>query len=316
MTARIARAALAAVAIVVLSQQASAAVHVAHVGETLGQLALRYYGKMDLSFVIRAANGFIHPDDGQLIQGERIEIPEVTYHRVRRGETWDVLADRYLGSSRRGRFLAEMNKDTGGNEPAEGAIVLIPYQLLHILSADESIRSVTKIYFQGKRSPSWLIKYNLSKKKRKFGRGDAVLVPLTDVQIVPAELERIKAEQSENDMRNERLGQVEAAAEIARLKAGFDQGRYVEIVAIAERLLGKGNLTSPQQIGVYKYLSFAYVALGNLKLAFNAFKRALELQPSMELSPITTSPKIMKIFQEARKEMLSAEESPGREQPK
>lgn len=306
MTSRFVRGALAALAFFALSQRADAAIHVARVGETLGQLSLRYYGKMELSFVIRAANGFIHPDDGQLMPGERIEIPEVTYHRVRQGETWETLADRYLGSSRRGRFLAEMNKEEQGNAPAEGAVVVIPYQLLHILSADESIRSVTKIYFGAERSPNWLVDYNLAKKKKRFGRGDAVLVPLANLRIVPAELERIKTEQAENDSQDAHQGQIEAAAEIARLRDQFDQGRYVEIVATAERLLGKGSLTSPQQIGVYKYLSFAYVALGNQKLATNAFKRALEIEPSMELSPITTSPKIMKIFQAARKEVLDA----------
>ena len=87
--------------------EAAGWVHVARAGENLDELSSRYYGSRDISIAIRAANGFMHPDDGRLLQGERVELPEMIYHEVKDDEKWDQLADRYLGSSKRGRFLAE-----------------------------------------------------------------------------------------------------------------------------------------------------------------------------------------------------------------
>ena len=86
----------------------------------------------------------------------------------------------------------------------------------------------------------------------------------------------------------------------------------MEIVASASRLIGRGQLTVPQEIGVYNYLAFAYVALGEKALAVEAFKRTLTLQPEMELSTITNSPKILAVFNEAKKAVLRAEESAAR----
>jgi len=292
-------AALALVAAIACPGEALAWVHIARAAETLDQLAARYYGRVELAMAIRAANGFVHPDDGRLIQGERIELPEVTYHRVREGETWEQIAEQYLGSSRRGPFLAELN----GSDPAEalpeGRIVKVPYQLLHILAPDETLKSVVRLYLGRKHSQRWLKEYNLTQKK-KFGRGDALLVPLIDVEFTDEQRRRIDEERGARYKVEDQRTQIDAVAQIAVLREGFATGRYVEMVAVGQRLLHAGTLTVPQQIGVHKYLAFAYVALGQRELAQAAFGEALRLQPGMELSPITTSPKILAAFQEAR----------------
>ena len=69
----------------------------------------------------------------------------------------------------------------------------------------------------------------------------------------------------------------------------------------ASRLLGYGRLTVPQEIGIRNFLASAYVALGERSLAVKTFRRAIELQPEMELSSITNSPKILDAFNEAKR---------------
>jgi len=96
--------------------------------------------------------------------------------------------------------------------------------------------------------------------------------------------------------------QAEAARAIAEIREDYVQGRYVRVVAEAERLLGTGNLTVPQQIGVYKYLASAYVAFGDRDAAVAVFAEALAKQPDIELSPIMTSPKILEAFREAQRQ--------------
>jgi nucleoid-associated protein YgaU len=278
---------------------AAAWIHVARAGETLEQLAGRYYGRPELSMMIRAANGFVHPDDGRLIEGERVEIPEVTYHRVSSGESWSSIAERYLGSARRGKFLAELNGEAADTILVAGKIVKIPYQLLYILAPDESLRSIARAYLGGKRNSDWLKAYNI-KRKKKYGRGDALLVPVVGVEFTDEEQRRITAERDVRFTGEDQQAQARAVAQITALREAYATGRYVQMVAAGQRLLHAGKLTVPQQIGVHKFLGFAYVALGVRDLAVGAFIAAIELQPDMELSPITTSPKILAVFREAR----------------
>lgn len=277
--------------------------HVARPGETLNSLATFYYGSSKYSMVIRAANGFMHPDDGSLIQGERVEVPGIIYHRVETGEDWYSLANQYLGSSKRGKFLAELNGLAVESTLASGKIVKIPYQLLYILAPEESLKSVAKMFLGEDFSSNWLRGYNL-KKKKKYNRGDALLVPLINVEYTEAAKKIIESKESEKFSEDDRKAQLNAVADITRLRDAFTHGRYVEIIATSHKLLGTNKLTNPQQIGVYKYLAFAYIAFGEIELAKEAFKSALKLQPSMELSPITTSPKILTIFQEVQQKVV------------
>jgi hypothetical protein len=288
--------------------------HVARAGETLEQLADRYYGRPELSMVIRAANGFVHPDDGRLLEGERVEIPEVIYHRVRAKENWESIAERYLGSAKRGRYLAELNDRNVDESIAVGRIVKVPYQLLYILAPEESLKSIARSFLGKKHGQDWLKAYNL-KAKKKYGRGDAVLVPLMDVEFTEQTKMDLAEQRQEQYTEDDQRSQIDAVAQIASMREAFGAGRYVEMVATGQRLLHAGKLTVPQQLGVHKYLAFAYVALGERNLARGAFIEALELQPGMELSPITTSPKILEVFREARDKVGSQPPSAAKEPP-
>ncbi len=290
-------------AVLLYTTSAAAWTHIARIDETLEHLAMKYYGNPKLAIVIRAANGFVHPDDGSLTRGERIEIPEVHYHRIRDNETWTELADQYLGSPKRGRYLAQMNGSEYAHQPAENEIVKIPYQILHILAEDETLKSVTRLYFNHSRSPRWLRNYNLTG-KRKFSRGDTLLVPLYEVELVDAEREKIEAQRAARYTVEDRQSQIEAAEDIAALKPMYDNGEYIKLVATASQILGRGSLTGPQMIGVYQFLAFGYVALDRNELGLKYFKMALKIQPTMDLSPITTSPKILAIFNKAKKTVM------------
>lgn len=291
----------------VLPAIASAWTHVAQAGENLEQLARRYYGKPELSHVIRAANGFVYPDNGSLTQGESVKVPEVYVHRFADGDSWADLAAKYLGTARRGLFLAKMNNFEFEKVPATGTLIKIPYHLKHIFAPGESLKTVTKLYYGKRQPPSWISKYNFTK-KRRFGRGEALIIPLVELEFTPEERERIEEERASRYSARDADDQKEAIKGIAELKSTFEAGKYVEMIAIAERLRGKGRLTIPQQIGVYMYLAFAYVALAEKDLAEQAFLKALRLQPGMDLSPITTSPKILEIFTKAKRIASSAKE--------
>jgi hypothetical protein len=288
---------LAFASTVFLSTATEAYTHVARSGETLLMLSQRYYGRPELATVIRAANGFVHPDDGSIAPGELLDIPEVLFHRTRAGETFEMLADRYLASPKRGPFLAEMNGMDPGQSLAEGAIVKIPYHLRHIFASGESIQSVAKLYYGDEPGPNFLRNYNFSGRKKRFSRGDVLIVPLVDLDFTREEYDRITNERRRQYSASDAEQQYQAVGTIAKLKEASDSGQYVRIVALASALLARAeSLTVPQQIGVHKYLAIAYVALGDNVLAGEHLAEALRLQPEMELSPLTTSPKILELL--------------------
>ncbi|MDJ0764125.1 MAG: LysM peptidoglycan-binding domain-containing protein [Myxococcota bacterium] len=291
--------AVVSVLLVVYSSVAAAWIHVAREDETLEMLAVRYYGSAEMTMVIRAANGFVHPDDGRLTEGEWIEIPETSLYRVRENDTWESIADRFLASAKRGFFLAKMNDFEKGSVLSEGTLIRIPYHVRHIFAPKETIRSVVRIYYEKGVTSRWLQAYNLTRKKR-FERGDVLIVPLWKIRFTDEEQARIEEERSERYSDADAKIQEEIPQEIARVKAVYEAGHYVKTISIAQRLIGQGNLTVPQQIGIQNYLAFTYVALNEKALAIEAFGKAIELQPGMELSSITTSPKILDVFREAK----------------
>ncbi|MCU0662196.1 MAG: LysM peptidoglycan-binding domain-containing protein [Myxococcota bacterium] len=280
---------------------AAAYTHVARSGETLLKLAQRYYGRTELSIVIRAANGFVHPDDGSIAPGELVDIPEVLYHRTRAGETLEILADRYLATPKRGPFLAEMNGMNPDQSLAEGTIVKIPYHLRHIFASGETVQRVAKLYYGNARQPTFLKSYNFVGRNTRFSRGDVVIVPLIDLEFTKEEHDRIDAERRQQYSAADAELQRSAVGSIAKLKEVSEAGRYVEVVALASGLLARfESLTVPQQIGTHKYLAIAYVALDEHSLAQRHLTEALKLQPEMELSPLTTSPKVLDLLKEVR----------------
>lgn len=70
------------------------------------------------------------------------------------------------------------------------------------------------------------------------------------------------------------------------------------------------QLKQVDQVEAYKYLAFSYVAFGNNDKAKQTFKKALQLKPDLELDPATVSPKIIKVFEEAKAEMKTMPAKP------
>jgi hypothetical protein len=274
----------------------------ARAGETLEQLSQRYYGTQDKTIVIRAANGFVHPDNGRLTEGEPLEIPEVLYMRVGESDTWQTLANSFLSSPARAPFLAEFNGFDESKMPPVGAIIQIPFHLRHIFAADESLKTIVSLYYHNKISIDWLVRYN-SPTKKKYGQGEVIIVPLMDLAFTDEEQARVDAFRANRYTRIDLMRQEAARETIASLKDDYETGHYVNMVAKASRLIGYGRLTVPQEIGIHNYLAYAYVALDEPDMARTAFRRALELQPDMELSAITSSPKILEVFKKAKREI-------------
>ena len=87
--------------------------------------------------------------------------------------------------------------------------------------------------------------------------------------------------------------QRKVASQMPALRSEVRSGRYLEALVRANRMLGLGDLTTPQLAEIYRVLTESYVAVGANGLAADACDKWLQHDPSVVLEPTMTSPKIL-----------------------
>ena len=267
-------------------------VHVVREGETLASIAERYYGDVRRESVLVTENGLNSQGGAAIVVGLRLHIPTVTYHRVVQGETWNVIAERYLGEARRAATLIEINGGSAAT-PDPGAVILVPYPLRHVASQHEDLVDIAKLYYGHAESITVLRRYNAIRGTR-LERGQIVLVPLSDLTLSEEGKHLVEANVGTGSAGG-RLRELQARVEhdIPLLDAHVRLGHYVEAVALGHELIGTAELTTRQRIAIQSALAIAYEAFDRRDLAVRCYREVLELDPEYALDVRRTSPRIL-----------------------
>ncbi|MFT3925470.1 MAG: LysM domain-containing protein [Myxococcales bacterium] len=273
-------------------------VHVVRNGETLASIAQSYYGDPKRENVLVAENGLLAQGGAAIVEGLRLIIPTVSYHRVQAGDTWKDLAQRYYGDPSRAVALLRANQAKPGSTPDEGAQLLIPYPVRHIIEQGESLLVVAEQYYKDRNDLRILKAFNASKAPLK--RGHVILVPLFDLVLSEEGRARLSASGQKIEGGETRAAQSKVDEQLPLLHEHVVKGRFVEAVALGNQLLGSGQLTGHQEISIQRELATAYVALGRNDLAVVAFGKALQKQPDLELDSARTSPRVLKALEDAK----------------
>ena len=286
-------------AAVALASPAHAYIHMVTQGETLAQIALRVYGNPKLETVLVGANSLDAKGGSVIVPGMRLEILAPGHYRVEAGETWAQLALRFLGSDKRAETLAKANQGVSWVGPTEGQEIEIPAVLSYIAGEGDTMSGLCQRYL-GDANLGWAIDaYNARKGDNKLKAGDVILLPLPDLQLTQAGKEEARRASSTGEGTGvSHDAQKRADTELPTLLSDLRGGRYVDVVARGNRLMGTGDLTRSQLATVHRTLLDAYVALdasGAAKGACEAF-RANADPKSADLTKLgdgrLTSPKV------------------------
>jgi LysM repeat protein len=289
--------AVLAVSMAIVSSDASAFTHVVSQGETLAQMAIKFYGTPRFETALVGANALDAHGGSAIVPGQPLEIPAPSHHRVEQNETWFELARVHLGDARRAETLARANGGVSWVQPAPGQEIEVPAVVAHITAEGETMPQLAQRYL-GDINKAWeLDNYNGRKGEQKLLRGDIILVPLLDVALTEegkkaARLaaERIRTEGSGRAYEAQRR----AEADIPPLLVDVRAGRYLDAVAKGNRLLGSGDQTKPQLATIHRALVDAYVALDAHGLAAGACAawRTNANPTETNLDPRIVSPKV------------------------
>lgn len=294
--------ALGGILVLLASGTAQAEDHLVRQGETLPQIARIYYGADPAGTIVLAAgNGYPDLEEVRVVVGQRLVVPVPMHISVAVGETWESLAERAFGSRRRATFLARANGRSVRQSPETGAEIVVPIVLTHHPDRRDTLAGIAKRYYGAARNGPRLLRDFNDLRMGRPPEGQPVLVPYPDLRLTPAGVEALaRASAGRTDGTHARV-QSEIATSLANLETLFDEGRYHELVTAVSRLLGRGAATGNQLVTLNRLLAYAYVALDEEALALASFREALRHQPDLELNPITTSPKILRVFRRAQR---------------
>lgn len=273
--------------------------HPVQEGDTLASIAERYYGDPTRESVLREANRMRSNNSAALIPGSWVFIPTVAFYKVREDDTWRSIAAKLYGSEDRASTLIEANNANRRAEPDEGAELLVPYPLRHVVAPGETLAKIAKLYMgDDSQALKRLRRFNPG---ARIERGRVVLVPLFDLRLAgEGRSEASEAFSQASGGGESGAVQQEVEGLLPDLIAQVQTGQFEEAVSLANRMLGMQRLTSSQTVTIQKELAVAYVALERVDLAEASFRTALSLQPNLELDSVRTSPRVLEVFNRAK----------------
>lgn len=277
------------------SPSAIAFTHTVQKNETLAQIAERTYGRIQYEKILVAANALDAQGGSPIVAGQRLEVPALDHYRISAGDTWAGLAKQLLGDPERSVVLAQANETMPWVAPAEGAEIIVPYNLRYIATQQDTIVNITQ-KFTGEKDKAWIFDQYNHMKGQPVRRGDVILVPLTNLPLTEAG----KAEASSSDatLRSQAAGlareaQRKVESEMPVLLGDIRGGRYVDAVTRGGKLLALGELTKPQLALIHRQLTEAYAALDSAGLAAASCAAWRDNDPKVRFDPVLLSPKIM-----------------------
>lgn len=263
-------------------------------GDSLELIAAELYGDRSKAVFIIAENKLQRPRP--LRPGERLRLPISREVTTAPGDTFESLAGTYLGSARRGPFLAELNGIPAEDSLPAGTVLTIPLTVVHTAITPESLGEIARMYLGDARHAELLRRYNFLE-KRALDRNETLIVPSYTVRVAANRQPAVDTEsKARRDRRHAATTLVAKALPAARQawKAG-DYAAVKSTLAPLEADLDYLDTADAVDVGVL--LGAAYIAHNEIEPATAVLKRVFDRQPRTVLKRYDHSPRILAIWQ-------------------
>lgn len=289
-------------------------VYTAKKGDTPESIAADYYGNRSQAVFILETNGLQR--DKPIRAGQHVRIPTAFHYRVRKGDTLEALAQRFLDDRRRAPFLAMFSGLRANEKLREGQDLLVPFQHVHRTTAPESLQSVARMFYGDASKAKMLAEYNF-RSAPMLAKGERILVPIAHVKIRAVRLQQVSVRPSGRSKeppapalapappKEAQKREAELAARVGKQLAiaekAYKDGSYSDVPAVLDKVLTQEDPSEQQLAEIFRLKAFAYVALGLDDLAVKAFREVLARDPGVSLDEATVSPKIRAALERAKK---------------
>jgi len=269
-------------------------VHRVRLGETLASISRHYYGTDANAAVLAVANGL----DASVVPraGDTLRVPTAWTHTLRQAASVEELARKLLGDRRRWQALVAFNKLGRKGRLKAGRSITVPFTVSYLASSRDTYADLARRFLGSARHAPVIASYNFSQ-STKPPPGTPIEIPIGGISIAPLRLEALV---------NERLLGLAGGPERERREALQEtnallrRGEYWEVPLRLLRLLAREIGSDEYMAEIYKLMAIAYVAVDREELAVKSFQEALLRQPTLNLDQVSTSPKVLRTFVDAK----------------
>lgn len=286
-------------------------------GETYAQIAEHYYGQRFLGHHLRVVNR--HPEP--LAKGRSLVVPTTRRVPLAQGQSLAAFAKKHLGKASRAAYLETLHF-LKSKRPRPGKRLKVPTSLRHVVRPSESLGSIARTYYReaSARRLALLRAYNeLSSNTLRVGT--VLRIPLDADAFEHGEVtERAKLEfgtaapppPRAAAPSKRRPGKRAAAPTVDRAQARrhvdlaerlYSTGRYAQCLEYAKQVLETKDeaLPRPPKVELLRLAAASLVALERIAEAEATFAQLRRIDPAYELDLYRTSPKILDVFDAARR---------------
>jgi LysM repeat protein len=264
--------------------------------DTLDVIAAEFYGDRSHAIYIMVENKM--PNRRPLRAGERLRVPVTRQITTAKGDTFESLAESYLGDSRRAPFLADYNQLSVLDTPPTGTPLTIPFHVTHTPAGNETLVQIARTYLGDGKQAEVIKRYN-ALDKNTIEKGESIAVPILHVRV---RAPRLPGPDAEARIRQEERTRVEKEAALALpfARTAWLQGEFAQLrdaLAPIEKRLDM--LDSATAVELALLLGKAHVAFDDSALAVAAFTEVLNRRPTYVLSAYADSPKVIEAWKKA-----------------
>jgi LysM repeat protein len=262
-------------------------------GDTLELVAAEYYGSRRFVILIMSVNKMDH--NAKLSRGQKLRMPIPRPVTAAIGDTWKALAEQYLGTERRAKFLAAFNGRSETESLPAGTQLFIPYHMEYTAESSVKLSNLALTFLFDRNLATLLKDYNFLDRSI-LAKGEVIIIPIA-TQVSASKLPQLDAESS---ARRETRAQTQDVTSRALPKArkAWRAGDYAGVKGELASI-ESGYLDTAQAVELLLLLGSAHVAFDDKELAINDFRKALARDSTVKLSAYRYSPKIRAIWLEA-----------------